>query len=269
MREARAIASLAALAAVATFGSACKAQAQPASPAPSPAAAAGTMSEQDKTLYALGMALGRNVTDFALNAQEMEVVKRGFGDAATGATPQVDINAYMPKVREFAMNKQKERAAAMGAQGAAFLENASKQAGAVKTPTGMVYVEQTKGTGATPKATDTVKVNYKGTLIDGKQFDSSYDRGQPAEFPLNGVIPCWTEGVQKMAVGGKAKLICPANLAYGDRGSPPTIPPGATLVFEIELLDAKAAAAPAAVPAPATRPAVPAASPVPVPSPKS
>ena len=101
----------------------------------------------------------------------------------------------------------------------------------------MVYIEQKKGTGASPKATDTVKVHYKGTLVDGKTFDSSYDRGEPAQFPLNGVIPCWTEGVQKMAVGGKAKLVCPPAIAYGDRGSPPVIPPGATLVFEVELLE--------------------------------
>ena len=88
-----------------------------------------------------------------------------------------------------------------------------------------------------------MKVHYKGTLIDGTEFDSSYKRGQPAEFPLNGVIPCWTEGVQKMKVGGKAKLVCPSDIAYGDRGAPPKIPPGATLVFEVELLDVKPAAA--------------------------
>ena len=101
---------------------------------------------------------------------------------------------------------------------------------------GMVYIAMTTGTGESPAATDTVKVHYRGTSIDGKEFDSSYTRGQPAEFPLNGVIKCWTEGVQKMKVGGKARLVCPADLAYGERGSPPNIAPGATLNFEVELL---------------------------------
>jgi FKBP-type peptidyl-prolyl cis-trans isomerase FkpA len=93
------------------------------------------------------------------------------------------------------------------------------------------------GTGASPKASDTVKVNYRGTLLNGTEFDSSYKRNQPATFPLANVIPCWTEGVQKMKVGGKAHLVCPSGIAYGDRGSPPTIPGGATLIFEIELLE--------------------------------
>jgi len=107
----------------------------------------------------------------------------------------------------------------------------------VKTASGLGYTELKPGTGPSPSATDKVKVNYRGTLTDGKEFDSSYKRGQPAEFPLNRVIPCWTEGVQKMKVGGKAKLTCPAAIAYGDRGTPGgPIPPGATLIFEIELL---------------------------------
>ena len=105
-----------------------------------------------------------------------------------------------------------------------------------KTASGLVYTELKAGTGASPGPTDRVKVNYRGTLDDGKEFDSSYKRGQPAEFGLNQVIPCWTEGVQKMKVGGKAKLVCPSSIAYGDRGHPPVIPPGATLTFEIELL---------------------------------
>ena len=118
----------------------------------------------------------------------------------------------------------------------AFLDKAAAEPGAVKTASGLVYHETEAGTGAAPKATDTVKVHYRGTLIDGTEFDSSYKRNEPAEFPLNRVIPCWTEGVQKMKVGGKARLVCPASIAYGDVGSPPVIPGGATLVFEIELL---------------------------------
>jgi FKBP-type peptidyl-prolyl cis-trans isomerase FkpA len=248
----------------------CKAQSDTASPAPGTAAtgaASGTLTtEEDKTLYALGLALGLNITDFGLSARDLDIVKRGLGDAATGAKQEVDIKVYGPKVRDFAMGKAKEKAAAEAAKATVFVDQALKEPGAVKTASGMVYTELRKGTGASPKATDTVKVHYKGTLVDGKPFDSSYDRGEPAQFPLNGVIPCWTEGVQKMAIGGKAKLICPAAIAYGERGSPPVIPPGATLVFEVELLEIGAAPAPVA-PA-ASRPAVPAASPMPKPSPK-
>ena len=106
----------------------------------------------------------------------------------------------------------------------------------------MIYTEIKAGTGAQPKPSNIVKVHYTGTLIDGKEFDSSVKRGQPVEFPLNRVIPCWTEGVGMMKVGGKAKLVCPSNIAYGDQGRPPIIPGGATLIFEVELLDVKATA---------------------------
>jgi FKBP-type peptidyl-prolyl cis-trans isomerase FkpA len=122
-----------------------------------------------------------------------------------------------------------------------YLEKAAKESGAVKTDSGLVYRELRPGAGPSPKATDTVKVHYRGTLVDGTEFDSSYKRNEPAEFPLNRVIPCWTEGVQKMKVGGKSQLVCPASIAYGDRGSPPVIPAGATLIFEIELLGIGAA----------------------------
>lgn len=106
-----------------------------------------------------------------------------------------------------------------------------------KTASGIVITTLAEGNGASPKATDKVKVHYRGTLTNGQEFDSSYSRGQPATFPLNRVISCWTEGVQTMKVGGKAKLVCPSNLAYGSRGVPGTIPPDATLVFEVELLE--------------------------------
>ena len=117
------------------------------------------------------------------------------------------------------------------------LKTAAAEAGAVATPTGLVYRSLKDGSGASPAAADTVKVHYRGTLLDGTEFDSSIKRGQPAEFPLNRVIKCWTEGVQRMKVGGKAKLTCPAAIAYGEHGTPGgPIPPNATLTFEVELL---------------------------------
>ena len=119
---------------------------------------------------------------------------------------------------------------------AGFLEKAASEPGATKMPSGLVYRELKPGTGASPVASDTVTVQYRGTLTDGTEFDSSYKQPEPAKLPLNQVIPCWTEGVQKMKVGGKSKLTCPANIAYGPEGRPPVIPGGATLVFEIELL---------------------------------
>ena len=122
------------------------------------------------------------------------------------------------------------------AQTDATLTAASKEAGAKVTASGLVYRSLKDGTGASPAATDRVKVHYKGTFPDGKEFDSSYKRNEPTEFPLNGVIPCWTEGVQLMKTGGKAKLTCPSAIAYGQRGAGGVIPPNATLVFEIELL---------------------------------
>ena len=119
----------------------------------------------------------------------------------------------------------------------AALEASAKEAGAVVTASGLVYKSLKDGAGASPKASDTVKVNYRGTFPDGKEFDSSYKRNQAIEFPLNGVIPCWTEGVQRMKVGGKAKLTCPSSIAYGPRGAGGgAIPPNATLLFEVELL---------------------------------
>jgi len=123
------------------------------------------------------------------------------------------------------------------AKGKEFLDKAAKEQGAQKTKSGLVYVPLKKGSGLTPKSTETVRVHYTGTFTDGKVFDSSVARKEPAEFPLDQVIPCWTEGVQKIQVGGKAKLVCPPDLAYGDRGAGGgLIPGGATLVFEVELL---------------------------------
>ena len=124
-------------------------------------------------------------------------------------------------------------------RGFGFVTMGSKEAGAAVTASGLVYRSLKDGSGASPAATDTVKVHYRGSFPDGKEFDSSYKRNEPTEFPLNRVIPCWTEGVQKMKVGVKAKLTCPAAIAYGSRGAGGVIPPNATLQFEIELLSVK------------------------------
>jgi FKBP-type peptidyl-prolyl cis-trans isomerase FkpA len=120
-----------------------------------------------------------------------------------------------------------------------FAATAAKEPGAVVSPSGLVYLSLKEGTGSSPTATDTVKVHYKGILPDGKEFDSSYKRGQPTEFPLNRVIKCWTEGVQRMKPGGKARLTCPPAIAYGERGAGGVIPPNATLQFEVELLEVR------------------------------
>lgn len=121
--------------------------------------------------------------------------------------------------------------------GADFADKAAKEPGAVKTDSGLVYKSLVDGKGPQPTAAATVKVNYEGTFIDGKVFDSSKKNGGPISFPLRRVIPCWTEGVQKMRVGGKARLVCPPSIAYGERGAPGAIPPNSTLVFEVELLE--------------------------------
>jgi FKBP-type peptidyl-prolyl cis-trans isomerase FkpA len=119
------------------------------------------------------------------------------------------------------------------------IDKAAKEKGAVKTPSGMVYKSIRDGKGKSPSAASVVEVNYRGTLTNGTEFDSSYKRNQSISFPLSGVIPCWTEGVQKMKVGGKAKLVCPPELAYGSRGAGSAVPPNATLIFEVELLGIK------------------------------
>lgn len=193
--------------------------------------------EDEKTIYALGLALSQNLTSFNLTPAEIELVKAGLSDGASNKPTKVDLETYGPKIQQL----QKSRATAMAAvekkKGEEFLAKAAQEKGAKKTSSGLIYIEEKAGKGEQPKATDQVKVNYQGSLIDGTVFDSSIKRGEPATFPLNGVIPCWTEGVQLMKVGGKAKLICPSNLAYGDRGAPPRIAPGSTLVFEVELLE--------------------------------
>ncbi|GEJ55867.1 FKBP-type peptidyl-prolyl cis-trans isomerase [Anaeromyxobacter diazotrophicus] len=203
------------------------------------ASAQSPQSEDQKTLYAIGVLIGKQLDVFGLSPAEFAMVKQGLDDNAAGKKLAVEPEAYQPKINQLAQARMKITAEKQKEKSKAFLDQAAKEKGAQKSPSGLVYVPIHEGKGAQPKPTDTVKVHYTGTLTDGKVFDSSVKRGQPAEFPLNQVIKCWTEGVGKMKVGGKAKLVCPSAIAYGDEGRPPTIPGGATLVFEVELLDIK------------------------------
>jgi FKBP-type peptidyl-prolyl cis-trans isomerase FkpA len=208
----------------------------PKSAAAPKAATPALETDEQKTVYALGLQMYRSMAQFDLTPAELELVKRALSDAEAGK-PAVDVNEWGPKFGALAQTRSARIAEKQKTASQAYLAKAATAPGAIKTESGLIYADIKPGTGASPKASDSVKVNYRGTLIDGTEFDSSYKRNQPAQFPLNGVIRCWTEGVQKMKVGGKARLVCPSDIAYGDKGHPPTIPGGATLVFEIELLE--------------------------------
>ena len=205
---------------------------QPGQPAPM------SKADVDKTLYALGLNIGRSLGVFSLTAAELDQVKKGLTDSVLNPKkPTPELEQYGPRISELARQRGQAKAEVEKKSAQTFLDKAAKEPGAQKLPSGLVFKELKAGTGESPKPTDTVKVNYRGTLTDGTEFDSSYARNEPATFQLNQVIPCWTEGVQRLKVGGKARLVCPSNIAYGDRGAPPKIPGGAALVFEVELLD--------------------------------
>ena len=204
----------------------------PKSPTSNPA---GLESDDQKVIYAIGLAMARQLNQFELSPAELEIVKRALSDAAAGK-PAIELDQWGPKIQPFVQARTVKAAEKEKAGSVAFLAKAAAEPGAQKTDSGLIYKEVAAGTGDSPKATDTVKVNYRGTFTNGTEFDSSYKRNEPAQFPLNGVIRCWTEGVQKMKVGGKARLVCPSSIAYGDQGRG-AIPGGATLVFEIELLE--------------------------------
>ena len=193
--------------------------------------------EDDKTFYAIGIAVSQSLEPFALTEKELEMVKAGISDGVQKKAPKVDMQAYLPKAQQMAQARASKVAEGEKKAGEDYVAKAAAEAGAKKTESGAIVIPVKEGSGAKPKATDRVTVHYEGTLVDGTVFDSSLMRGQPATFPLNGVIKCWTEGVQQIKVGGKAKLVCPADIAYGDRGSPPKIKPGATLVFQVELIE--------------------------------
>lgn len=187
-------------------------------------------------------AIGRNIANEVANPDvpfDIEALVAGFRDGLSGAESKLTeeqigeaLQAFQTLVQAKMMKKMEESAK----EGQAFLAENAKKQGVKKTDSGLQYEVLTPGTGATPKLTDSVVCHYKGTLIDGTEFDSSYKRGKPATFPVNGVIEGWTEALQMMKVGGKWKLVIPSELAYGPQGRP-GIPPNAVLVFDIELLD--------------------------------
>ena len=205
------------------------------STAPAGAAESTEMSEDDKILYALGLALGQNLGPFSLTADELATVQSGLADSVFDKDPKVDLETYGPKIQGFAQARIEAAAAVEKGLADAFLVEEGAKEGAVTSDSGLIMTEIMAGDGASPTATDTVTVHYHGTLRDGSVFDSSVDRGTPATFPLGQVIPCWTEALQKIKVGGKSRVVCPASIAYGAQGRP-GIPGNAALVFEVELL---------------------------------
>jgi FKBP-type peptidyl-prolyl cis-trans isomerase len=218
-------------------------------PATAPAASASPtpagMTDDHKTLYAMGFIAGQQFAQFKLTPEEFAALQKGMEASSLGKKSEVELATYQPRIEPFLQAKVAQaRVANVGvAQArktadAAFVTKAAAEPGAVRLESGAVVQTLKPGTGGSPKPTSTVKVHYEGKLTDGAVFDSSIQRGQPVEFPLNGVIPCWTQGVAKMKVGEKARLTCPSDAAYGDQGQGP-IPPGATLIFEVELLSIK------------------------------
>ena len=224
------------LLAVVYLGFAALCGAEPKQAAPQSTTANALQTDDQKILYTLGQILGRDIESARLTEAEMASVLLGISDSALHRPAKVNIDQYGPQLQAFMDAHIKAAAAGELKESEAFLEEQAKAQGAVRTPSGIILREITPGTGDTPTAQDTVKVHYHGTLRDGSVFDSSVNRGQPATFRLNQVIPCWTEGVQHIKVGGKTRLTCPPNLAYGADGRP-GIPGNAVLTFEVELLE--------------------------------
>ena len=190
--------------------------------------------DDQKLMYAVGMGLALQFDMAGLfTEEELAYVSKGFTDVVLKQTTALDVNDdYMQKMNKLVMDRRSE---VNLAEGSAFLEDAASQEGAVRTASGLVYHELEAGDGPRPTATDSVTVHYEGRFTDGRVFDSSLKRGEPTTFMLGQVIPGWTEGLLLMKVGGKAKLVIPPELGYGPRGMG-SIPPDATLVFEVALL---------------------------------
>jgi FKBP-type peptidyl-prolyl cis-trans isomerase FkpA len=193
--------------------------------------------DEEKTLYFIGVLLGKNAEyRFSPRPEEIPMIEAGMVAALEGNEMALDENVYGPMLNELANTRMAEAVEREKAAGKAFRDEFASQKGAVTTETGLVFVELESGKGDSPTIESEVKAHYEGSLADGSVFDSSRARGRPGEFRLNGVVKCWQEAIPMMKVGGKAKFACPSDIGYGDRGMPPNIPGGATLVFEVELL---------------------------------
>ena len=214
---------------------ACAAESPEAPKAP----AAALETEEQRMLYALGVAVAARLPHFDPTDEEMALIQAGLADGMLGVEPQVDMRSVTPRIEPYLMQRVQAATEKEKAEGRTFLDAQAAEAGVEKTDSGMLYHELQAGDGASPGVSDQVKIHYVGKLRDGSTFDESTE---PATFKVGGVVPCFGEGLQRMKVGGKSRLVCPPELAYGDRGSPPRIRPGATLVFELELLEVVAAA---------------------------
>jgi len=193
--------------------------------------------EDDKTIYAMGVNLARNTDHLPLSKSEQKLLRAGFSDGIEKRDPLVDTVRYGRRAESLFTRRNADLAKGESEAAEAFLTEAAAAEGAVRSDSGLVMVVLRPGEGPSPTLTDRVRVHYHGTLRDGTVFDSSVVREEPVVFPLNRVISCWTEALQKMRTGEKARIICPAQIAYGDQGAPPLIKPGAALAFEVELLE--------------------------------
>ena len=201
------------------------------------AAAPEPTTDEQKTLYALGLSINQSLSNFSLSEAEFEIVKSGIIDGFSKRAAKVDILAFGPKIQQLQQARASVIAEGEKKLGAAFLTKAAAESGSKKTESGAVITTIKEGKGAIPKISDMVKVQYNGTLIDGTVFDSTLKQGEPPILVVSEMSKCWVEGIQQMKVGGKSRLICPSSLGYRDKGLPPLIKPGATLVFEIDLLE--------------------------------
>lgn len=233
-----ALISLIVAAAPAFAADAPKAEAPKAAPKAAAAPKEPFKTDDERAIYTIGFLMGRNVASFNMTPAEVKVIQAGLGDAILGTQPKVDVRFYQPRVNELLTKRMEGAAAKEKEKGRAYTEKFVKDNKPQAIPGGGWYLETKAGDGPSPSPTATVKAHYRGTLVDGTEFDSSYSRNAPYEFSLTGgVIQCWLKAFPLIKTGGKGKLVCPAEVAYKDEARPPLIKPGATLLFDVELVE--------------------------------